>query len=391
MHKQLFDKVRGGDVDDVVRMVREFNIDVSSVVDEAKNFHQHLVFTACVIKDVETSLKMIKVLIELGVDPKKEDSLKQTPIFYASREGLNEVISFLVEKGIEVNRQDKYGQTPIYYAVREGHIKTVQQLLGLGADSDIVDSKNQRPIYYAIQANRYDMCQYLIQKGANMQMEDKKGMTPTHWAKKQNKPDILQLLLDNGGVPIEDGRRPNTVRKSKSTVSQPEPKPRENERKIPRRYMLTLLREGGFYSPMTDAEFEDFRRQNPQIAKYFEANEEEEEKQPKLDDLEIPEVPESAPIYDQWEKAAQRMLTGLLKDQRSYIFTNPVDPIALNIPDYDNIVKNPMCLSFIKQKLKENKYERIQDFMSDMELVFYNCRLYNGTESSVGRIGVEVE
>ena len=125
MHKQLFDKVRGGDVDDVVRMVREFNIDVSSVVGEAKNFHQHLVFTACVIKDVETSLKMIKVLIELGVDPKKEDSLKQTPIFYASREGLNEVISFLVEKGIEVNRQDKYGQTPIYYAVREGHIKTV--------------------------------------------------------------------------------------------------------------------------------------------------------------------------------------------------------------------------------------------------------------------------
>ena len=78
--------------------------------------------------------------------------------------------------------------------------------------------------------------------------------------------------------------------------------------------MLTLLREGGFYSPMTDAEFEDFRRQNPQIAKYFEANEEEEEKQPNLDDLEIPEVPESAPIYDQWEKAAQRMLTGLLKD-----------------------------------------------------------------------------
>ena len=41
--------------------------------------------------------------------------------------------------------------------------------------------------------------------------------------------------------------------------------------------MLTKLREGGFYSPMSDAEFEEFKRQNPQIAKYFELTEEGEE------------------------------------------------------------------------------------------------------------------
>ena len=48
----------------------------------------------------------------------------------------------------------------------------------------------------------------------------------------------------------------------------------QNERKIPRRYMLTKLREGGFYSPMNDQEFDEFKRQNPQIAKYFELSEE---------------------------------------------------------------------------------------------------------------------
>lgn len=84
------------------------------------------------------------------------------------------------------------------------------------------------------------------------------------------------------------------------------------------------------------------------------------------------------------------MLTTLARDQRTYIFANPVDHVALNIPDYPNIVKNPMDFSTIKTKLKEHKYERIQEFMSDMELIFHNCRLFNGTESEIGQIGVQV-
>ena len=67
--------------------------------------------------------------------------------------------------------------------------------------------------------------------------------------------------------------------------------------------MLTMLREDGFYSPMTDAEFENFRVQNPQIAKYFEIDDNEEDVHP-IDSLQVPEVPDSAPIFDQWEKAA---------------------------------------------------------------------------------------
>ena len=78
------------------------------------------------------------------------------------------------------------------------------------------------------------------------------------------------------------------------------------------------------------------------------------------------------------------MLTTLSRDQKSYIFEKPVDYVSLKIPDYPMVVKNPMDFQTIKQNLKEHKYQKIQDFMEDMELVFYNCRLYNGTESEVG-------
>lgn len=98
----------------------------------------------------------------------------------------------------------------------------------------------------------------------------------------------------------------------------------------------------------------------------------------------MPEVPESAPIFDQWEKAAQRLMITLQRNQKSYIFEKPVNWEELKIPDYPTIVKNPMDFSTIKTKLKEHRYQQLEDFMEDMELVFYNCRLYNGTETDVG-------
>lgn len=59
----------------------------------------------------------------------------------------------------------------------------------------------------------------------------------------------------------------------------------------------------------------------------------------------------------------------------------------LNIPDYPNIVKRPMDFLTIKTRLKEQRYMSITEFMEDMELVFYNCKLYNGEISNVGIMG----
>ena len=50
-----------------------------------------------------------------------------------------------------------------------------------------------------------------------------------------------------------------------------------------------------------------------------------------------------------------------------------------------------MDFGTIKIKLKDNQYNKMQEFMDDMELVFYNCRLYNGIESEVGQIGTALQ
>ena len=80
-------------------------------------------------------------------------------------------------------------------------------------------------------------------------------------------------------------------------------KPKVNEKKIPKRYLLTTLKEDGYYEPMTDAEFAQFKIENPTLAKYFETTEEDDDVTP-ISTLPVPDVPDTAPIFDQWEKAA---------------------------------------------------------------------------------------
>jgi hypothetical protein len=47
------------------------------------------------------------------------------------------------------------------------------------------------------------------------------------------------------------------------------------------------------------------------------------------------------------------------------------------IPDYFLIVKHPMDLGTVQDKLKRNLYPTPDEFAADMRLVFSNCRLYN--------------
>eukprot|EP00833_Pecoramyces_ruminatium_P005397 jgi/Orpsp1_1/1179429/evm.model.c7180000069315.1 len=73
---------------------------------------------------------------------------------------------------------------------------------------------------------------------------------------------------------------------------------------------------------------------------------------------------------------------------RSFPFLKPVDPVLLNIPDYFTVIKHPMDLSTIKEKIKLNKYSNINDYISDIELMFNNCFKYNPPTNPVHIAGV---
>jgi hypothetical protein len=372
--------VKDGNIDQVVQEHKTHGYDMTQLLDEA-NYKQTPMFSTALVKNDDLAVKMARVLREMGVRTDQPDNLNQTPLYYASREGKQHLIDYFVNEGnCKVNQVDTYGQSPIFYACREGHLDTIKKLVSYGADPDLVDNNGQTPIFYAIKGGRNDIVEFLLKSGINVNIVDKKNTTLYSWTKRHNKHGILDLLKQSNALP-ENELSKGLKKAQTMPVQQAPPKPKVNERKIPKRYQLTILRDGS-YEPLSDEEWAKFCEDNPEVAKYFES-EEGSQAPTSIETLDVPEVSEQAPIYDTWDKAAKRMLNTLWKQNQAWIFHEPVDPKKLNIPDYLDIIKQPMDFGTIKNKLNSNQYLKFGEFLYDVNLVFENCIQYNGENSQV--------
>ncbi|XP_024873934.1 bromodomain adjacent to zinc finger domain protein 1A-like isoform X1 [Temnothorax curvispinosus] len=77
----------------------------------------------------------------------------------------------------------------------------------------------------------------------------------------------------------------------------------------------------------------------------------------------------------------QELLTDIKHHRDSWPFLSPVTKDE--VPDYHDIISNPMDFGTIKFKLNNGDYETVDKFFSDCQLVFENCGLYNKEHSSV--------
>uniref|UniRef100_A0A915JG42 Bromodomain adjacent to zinc finger domain protein 2B n=1 Tax=Romanomermis culicivorax TaxID=13658 RepID=A0A915JG42_ROMCU len=66
-------------------------------------------------------------------------------------------------------------------------------------------------------------------------------------------------------------------------------------------------------------------------------------------------------------------------------FKSAVDPKTC--PLYSKIIKKPMDLSLIQEKLTTNKYTNAHDFVADIKLMFNNCKIFNEDDSAIGKSG----
>ena len=75
----------------------------------------------------------------------------------------------------------------------------------------------------------------------------------------------------------------------------------------------------------------------------------------------------------------------------SYPFLTPVDAVALKIPDYHDIVTQPMDIQTLDNKLKTQQYATGDEFYADAKLIFKNCYRYNGVNAPISALAKQLE
>lgn len=66
-------------------------------------------------------------------------------------------------------------------------------------------------------------------------------------------------------------------------------------------------------------------------------------------------------------------------------------PTKAEYPDYYRVIKKPIALQQIKERLKFNRYRTVEKFTDDIRQMFRNARLYNMEGSEVYQDAVELE
>ncbi|ESW19952.1 hypothetical protein PHAVU_006G168500 [Phaseolus vulgaris] len=84
------------------------------------------------------------------------------------------------------------------------------------------------------------------------------------------------------------------------------------------------------------------------------------------------------------------ILKSLMSHPYSWVFSKPVDPVALNIPDYFTIISHPMDFGTIKTKLERNIYSGTEEFADDVRLTFSNAMKYNPPSNDVHLMAKEL-
>jgi transcription initiation factor TFIID subunit 2 len=74
-----------------------------------------------------------------------------------------------------------------------------------------------------------------------------------------------------------------------------------------------------------------------------------------------------------------------------HFYANPVDPVRDGCPTYRHVISRPMDLGTVRTNLKTGRYHTIDQWKSDMNLIWTNCIRFNGRQSIMALAALHLE
>ncbi|CAD8103581.1 unnamed protein product [Paramecium sonneborni] len=97
------------------------------------------------------------------------------------------------------------------------------------------------------------------------------------------------------------------------------------------------------------------------------------------------------PIYKEELKKLNQILQQLRDSNDSLEFRYPVDHKTLGLHDYLIVIKKPMDLGTCQKKLQNSEYESVEECLDDIQLIWDNCKLYNGPSCWITKLSEKLE
>ncbi|NWR60224.1 BAZ1A protein, partial [Bucorvus abyssinicus] len=87
--------------------------------------------------------------------------------------------------------------------------------------------------------------------------------------------------------------------------------------------------------------------------------------------------------------AFEQLVVELVRHDDSWPFMKLVSKIQ--VPDYYDIIKKPIALNIIREKVNKCEYKLASEFIDDIELMFSNCFEYNPRNTSEAKAGTRLQ
>jgi hypothetical protein len=87
----------------------------------------------------------------------------------------------------------------------------------------------------------------------------------------------------------------------------------------------------------------------------------------------------------------EQLLKKLFERRDSVHFRQPVDYITLGLLDYPKVIKRKMDLRTVREKLADGQYDSVEECLTDVQLIWDNCKLYNTEDSPIYKMAQTME
>ncbi|XP_028138661.1 ankyrin repeat, SAM and basic leucine zipper domain-containing protein 1 [Diabrotica virgifera virgifera] len=189
--RQLYHFICSGEVENVVQTLQG-GLDVNIVLDNS--------WTPLLIAVSSGNAELSEALLNLGADP---NSFRDgcTALMLACNcpretspytESLK-IVKLLIEKGVNVKATNRKKMTALMFAADAGNLPVVKYILPL-SDKDAQDNQKWNVLFWAVNGNSVDMVEFLLEEGFEYMVSDIRNNTPLDIAKNNGFTDIINLF-----------------------------------------------------------------------------------------------------------------------------------------------------------------------------------------------------